>query len=81
MIAGPEHEKIFQDFCKVLKKYADKLTAAEMLAIVSNMVGKLLAQQDQRKMSAEQALQIVRANIEIGNRQMIDELMNSKGSA
>jgi exonuclease VII large subunit len=52
-----------------------------MLAIAANMLGKLLAYQDQRSMTPTAAMEIIIQNIEEGNRQAIAEVTNSKGRA
>lgn len=57
------------------------LTPAEMLAIAANMVGKLVAMQDQRTMTPAVAMEIISKNIEYGNQQVIEELSKSAGSA
>jgi hypothetical protein len=79
MIAGPEHERCFQDIVKALRKHSDNMSSVEILAVLSNMLGKVMAQQDQRVYSSERVLEIVRANIEIGNRQAVEALMKSEG--
>ena len=43
----------------------------------ANMVGKLLAMQDQRKFTAEVAMEIVAMNIERGNAQVSDALRSA----
>jgi hypothetical protein len=48
---------------------------------VANILGKMIAMQDQRTMSPEQAMEIVATNMKHGNQQVLDELMDSKGSA
>jgi sulfur transfer protein SufE len=80
-IAKPEHEVLYQDLAKLLGRHGDKVTAEEMLAIGANMLGKLLAYQDQRTMTRERGLEIIIQNIEMGNQQAIAEVMNSKGRA
>jgi sulfur transfer protein SufE len=79
--AKPEHEVLYQDLAKLLGRHGDKVTAEEMLAIGANMLGKLLAYQDQRTMTRERGLEIIIQNIELGNQQAIAEVMNSKGRA
>jgi hypothetical protein len=76
---APEHEATFQDLIGLIKKH--DITPPEMLAIAANMVGKLLAMQDQRTMSKQSAMRIVTKNIEIGNQQVIDQLRDTKGNA
>jgi len=54
------------DIIELLRKYKH-LRADEILAIVSNMVGQIIALQDQRKMTPEMAMKLVVANIQAGN--------------
>jgi hypothetical protein len=76
------HEKFYQDLAQLLDKHAGNLPADEMLAIAANMVGKIIAFQDQRTMTREMAMLIVLANIKEGNRQVVDELSSkTTGSA
>jgi hypothetical protein len=77
--ARREHEVAFADLLALLAKHADKIDAEEMLAIAANMLGKLVAMQDQRKMTREKAMNLIVENIEVGNQQAIEDLMNSKG--
>ena len=77
----PEHEVAYQDLVQLVRKHADKLTAAELLAIAANMLGKLMAMQDQRTMTPNRAMEIVGENIERGNKEVLDQLMQSRGSA
>lgn len=79
--ATPEHEAFYQDLAALLKKHAGHLSALEMLAVASNAAGKIVAMQDQRKTTPEQAMEVVARNIEHGNQQTIAELMKSVGSA
>jgi len=76
----PEHEAAYQDLCAWMKKHGAKLSSLELLAIASNAVGKIIALQDQRKVTSEMAMTIVGKNIEIGNAQAIEQVMNSKGN-
>jgi hypothetical protein len=74
------HEDAYQGFCLWMKKY-DHLSQPELMALVANILGKMIAMQDQRTMSPEQAMEIVATNMKHGNQQVLDELMDSKGSA
>ncbi len=77
-ISTPEDEITYQELTKLLKKRADKgISAERLLAIAANMVGKLCALQDQRTMTHERAMAIVAQNIQNGNQQLIDRLMNN----
>lgn len=80
-LAKPEHEAAYQDLCALVNKHADKLDALELLAVAANMLGKLVALQDQRKITPSKAMEVVARNIEHGNKQVLDQLFHSKGSA
>ena len=81
-LAKPEHEVAYRDICGLVAKHADRLTAAELLAVAANMLGKLVALQDQRTMTPKEALEIVAANIEFGNAQVLEQLkVSTVGSA
>jgi hypothetical protein len=78
---NPEHEATYQEMAALMGRHGDAVTAEEMLAIGANMVGKLMALQDQRIMTRERALEIVIKNIEAGNQQVVAQLLQSKGSS
>lgn len=80
-LAKPEHEVLYQDLCKLIGKHGDKISAQEMLAVAANMLGKLVAMQDQRTMSPAMAMEIVAQNLEHGNKIVLDQLASSKGRA
>ena len=79
--AQSEHEVAYQDLVTLVRKHADKISSIEMLAIAANMLGKLVAMQDQRAITGAAAMEIVALNIEQGNREVIEKLMQSKGQA
>jgi len=74
------HEVAYQDLCKLVSKHANELSSLQLLAIAGNMVGKLIAMQDQRSISAEQALEVLFYNLQAGNKQILDQIMQSQGS-
>lgn len=80
-LAKPEHEAAYQDICALVNKHANKLSSSELLAVAANMLGKLVALQDQRSMSPAMAMEIVAQNIEHGNKQVLKQLAKSSGSA
>jgi hypothetical protein len=80
-IAKPEHEVLYQELIALVNKHAGKLDALEMLAIASNMLGKLVALQDQRTVTPAMAMEVVAKNIEFGNEQVLKQIGASKGSA
>lgn len=79
--AKPQHEITYQELCDLLNMRAPELSALELLAVAANMVGKLIAMQDQRKVSPEFAMEIVIHNIKIGNEQIFNLLDSPRGSA
>lgn len=81
MMTQPEHEVAYQDLVKLVSKHADKLSALELLAVAANMIGKLIAMQDQRAVTRDKALDVVIKNLELGNIQVFDQLKDSKGAA
>ena len=78
-LAKPEHEVAYQELTQLINKHKDKITALELLAIASNMLGKLVALQDQRITTTAQAMETVAKNIERGNQQVIEQLANIAG--
>ena len=76
-IAKPEHEVAYQDICALVNKHADNLSSIELLAIASNMVGKIVAMQDQRTVTPGMAMQVVAANLEQGNQDALAQLAAS----
>lgn len=77
-LANPQHEALYQDLIALMRKYGtDGMTALEMLAVISNMTGKVLAMQDQRAITVEKAMKIVLHNIELGNQQVIESLKDT----
>jgi hypothetical protein len=79
--AKVEHEVAFQEIVDLMKKHAGDLDAIEMLAITANALGKMIAMQDQRRWTSPAIMEIIAANIELGNKQMIAQLSNTKGTA
>jgi len=77
--SAAKHETFYQEIIRLLNKHAGHLDAIEMLAIAANMVGKMIAMQDQRKYQSVEIMNLVARNIEEGNRQAIAELLFSSG--
>lgn len=69
----PEHKKFMDD---LKAQIPPEMPAQEILAITSQFVGQLIAMQDQRIMTPDQAMQIVGQNIEIGNAAAIATIPN-----
>lgn len=75
------HQAIYDEINSVLLKHSTNLSALEILAITSQIVGKVLAMQDQRTTTPESAMRTVEENITLGNRQMIEQLNSPRGNA
>lgn len=79
----PKYTVAFNELNALLQKLADEhgLTSIELLAVASNMLGKIIALQDQRHVSEERAMAVVKDNIKRGNKQALDFMLDTKGSA
>lgn len=81
------HEAFYQDVSALLQKHSEGLKPVEMLAISSQIVGKLLAMQDPIMTSPAAAMETVQLNIAAGNKdaveklQAIEQLHKPQGSA
>jgi hypothetical protein len=69
----PEYEIAAQDIRRLIGKYSAKLSKLEVLALTANLVGKMIALQDDA-VSPSFAMEIVSRNITHGNKQMLDEM-------
>lgn len=78
---SPAHHAFRNDALALLRKHADHLQAEDMLALSAHMVGQIIAMQDQRTMTRQAALEIVMANMEQGNAEVIDNLFAKGGKA
>ena len=72
--ATPQHEVAYQDLCTLMRKHAGKVSSLELLAIAANMVGKIVAMQDQRTVTPEAAMKVVADNLERGNKEALAQL-------
>ena len=79
--ANPAHQVAYDDLADLLRKHAGEVSAIELLAIAANMLGKMVALQDQRIITPAMAMETVARNIEIGNQQALAQLMTPKGRA
>ena len=67
-IAPTSQSKEFQKALeRVIGNEGKDLDSTIILAVTANLVGRLIAMQDQRAVDREKAIQIVLKNIEIGN--------------
>ncbi len=79
--ASPEHEVAYQDLVALVRKHEATMTPIELLAIAANMLGKLVALQDQRVTTPELAMEVVATNIQRGNQEVLEQLAKSEGRA
>jgi hypothetical protein len=75
------HEALFAEILAIYAKYGADIPAIEILAIMCNIVGKLVALQDQRRYTPDQIMRLVAKNIEHGNAEALGGLSQTKGSA
>lgn len=71
---GDKHFMLRQDLVNVLRRHQEVLCPAELLAVSSQLVGNLIALQDETRMSPDLAMEIVLQNIEEGNRTAVADL-------
>ena len=77
---NPQHAVAYGDLCALISRHSATLTSIEILAIAANIVGKLVALQDQRTVSLAEAMEIVARNIERGNMEIIGALTETQGN-
>lgn len=78
---SPEHDAFMAELKSCLGSTGKDLDAAVLLAIASQFVGQLLAMQDQRRFSVQQAIKLIERNVEIGNQTVIDSLLTQPGGS
>ncbi len=72
---------LHDDITALIKRHLTPDTSERVLAIAAQVVGQVLAMQDQRRMTADMAMQIIQTNIETGNAAVIASLHRTKGNA
>lgn len=72
-----------EEFLRLIAKHYGDESTERVLAVASGCVGQIIAMQDQRTMNPDRAMRIVMANIEEGNRSVIEDMarMPAAGSA
>lgn len=76
---SPAHLAYRHALEQAMRDHGTTLQAQELLAVTSHLVGQLIALQDQRVMTPAMAMQLVQSNIEQGNREVLENLLNSTG--
>jgi hypothetical protein len=79
-IPTPAMTQFRDDLAKLLGKYTGHLQGDAMLALAAYLTGQIVAFQDQRKMSPEQAMRLVTANLQLGNDAAVADLMSAGGT-
>lgn len=64
---------------RAVKAHGTTLDAVELLAVLSHLVGQVIALQDQRRYSPDTIMELVQSNIEQGNAEVINGLLASTG--
>jgi hypothetical protein len=77
--ADAADKALHADIAALIKRHLIPDTPERALAVASQVVGQVLALQDQRYMTKAMAFDVVLSNIEIGNQSVIGNLINSKG--
>jgi hypothetical protein len=70
---SPRHKAFVEAIVKALQDDFSDLPAEEMLAVTCQIVGRMVALQDQRRFTPATVMQVVSDNIEAGNRDIIGE--------
>lgn len=77
---APAHAIAFRDaLVALLRDHTGACPADVMLSSAAYVVGQLVAFQDQRVMTPDQAMQIVEANIVAGNRDACQRVQSETG--
>ena len=79
MAPNADDRALHTDITALIKRHLTPDTQERVLAVAAQVVGQVIAMQDQRKMTRAMVMDLVLANIEAGNRQVIDSLLNAKG--
>lgn len=75
-----EHNAFMADAKALLGKY-EHLDAVQLLALASQLVGNIVALQDQTKMTVDTVMAVVASNIEEGNAVAIDTFLGQTAGA
>ena|GEM_PF-1684454 len=81
IVPSAKHEAVRDAVLALIREKMADAPAVEILAILSYTVGQLIALQDQRKMTADMAMQLVITNIEAGNLSVLEGLAKESGGS
>ena len=74
------HKRVRDAVLATLKREGGYMPAEELLAVMAYTCGQLIALQDQRKMTAQMALDLVYRNMERGNQAAFAEAVSAGGT-
>lgn len=66
------HQRLHEELVALMEREGGDLPAIELLAVLSQTLGSMIAYQDQR-IGADVIMELVSRNIEIGNQAAIDQ--------
>ena len=78
--SSAQHVAFLSALKEVLARHTH-LSGEEMLAVASQFTGMLVAAQDCRRYTADQVMELVAHNIEIGNAAVVNEVFKNGGNA
>lgn len=67
-----EHKVLREKILTLIKEEAGNIPASELLGLMSQIVGNLIAYQDAKTMTVPMAYEIVARNIEAGNKAAVE---------
>jgi hypothetical protein len=72
-----QHRAFRKSMEQCIAEHGATLDAAEILALLAQLVGQVIALQDQRKVTPEMAMQCVIKNMQQGNEQAMQSLLSA----
>lgn len=66
---------------RAIQQHSSSMDAIEILAVLAHAVGQCIAMQDQTRHTAEELVDLVRLNIEAGNREVVQRLLGTTGGS
>lgn len=86
MIDPERRERLEAVQARIMGAVRDELvngecTPAELLAVMAYSTGGCMAFQDQRKMTAEQAMALIQKNMEAGNKSAVQQILGGATGA
>jgi hypothetical protein len=77
----PEQKAFYSDIVQVVRKHHTKVTATEMMALLSQEIGMMKAMHDSRNYDKQTTLDCINKNQELGERTFYMMNCEAKGSA